>query len=111
VQFLGAACGSALGGYLAQHWGRTSLLTMNLGLLVVWLLAAWGMRGYDASSMRSYPLPPLDGRRAAGLRERLHALPGVREVKLQAGARMAYLKVDARAFDEQDVLKLIAGES
>ncbi len=111
VQFLGAACGSALGGYLAQHWGRASLLTMNLGLLAVWLLAAWGMRGYDASSIRSYVLPPLDGPRAAGLRERLHALPGVREVKLQAGARMAYLKVDTRAFDEQDVLKLIAGES
>ena len=111
VQFLGAACGAALGGYLAQHWGRASLLAMNLGLLSAWLLAAWGMRSYDASSIRSYPLPPLDGQRAAGLRERLHALPGVREVKLQAGARVAHLKVDARAFDEQDVLKLIAGES
>ncbi|MGH8636518.1 MAG: MFS transporter [Burkholderiales bacterium] len=111
VQFLGASCGSAFAGYLAQHWGRTSLLAMNLGLMAVWLLAAWGMRSYDASSIRTYPLPPLDGRRAAGLRERLHALPGVREVKLQAGARMAHLKVDARAFDEEDVLKLIAGES
>jgi hypothetical protein len=69
------------------------------------------MPGYDASSIRTYPLPPLDGPRAAGLRDRLHALPGVREVRVHAGGRMAYLKVDARAFDEQDVLKLIAGES
>jgi MFS family permease len=111
VQFLGAACGSTLGGYLAQNWGRAALLASNLALLLVWLVAARRMRGYDASSIRTYPLPPLDSGRAAGLRERLNALPGVREVRLQAGARMAYLKVDARAFDEQDVLKLIAGES
>jgi MFS family permease len=111
VQFLGAAWGSAFGGYLAQNWGRASLLAMNIVLMLVWLIAARRMRGYDASSIRTYPLPPLDGQRAAGLRERLHTLPGVREVTLQAGARMAYLKVDVRAFDEQDVLKLIAGES
>jgi hypothetical protein len=96
---------------MAQNWGRAGLLASNLALLLVWLVAARRMRGYDASSIRTYPLPPLDSGRAAGLRERLNALPGVREVRLQAGARMAYLKVDARAFDEQDVLKLIAGES
>ncbi len=53
MQFLGAACGSALGGYLAQHWGRTSLLAVNLGLMIVWLIAAGGMRSYDVNSIRT----------------------------------------------------------
>jgi hypothetical protein len=44
VQFLGASCGSALAGYLAQHWGRASLLAMNLALTLLWLIAACGMR-------------------------------------------------------------------
>ena len=111
VQFLGAACGSALGGFLAQHWGRAALLTVNLAMLLAWSVAACGMRSGNATSIRQYPLPPLDREHAAGLRERLHRLPGVREAQVLAGERMAYLKVDARAFDEQDVLKLIAGES
>jgi MFS family permease len=111
VQFLGASCGSALGGYLAQHWGRGSLLAVNVAMIVVWLATAWGMRSRDASSIRTFPLPPLDGPGAAGLCERLNALPGVREARIQADERKVYLKVDARAFDEQHVLKLIAGES
>ncbi len=110
VQFLGASFGSSLGGYLAQHWGRVSLLAMNVTMMLVWLVTAWGMRDPDASRVRTYPIPPLGEERARELRERIGGLPGVREVQVAAGERMAYLKVDARAFDEQDVLKLIAGE-
>lgn len=111
VQFLGASFGSALGGYFAQHWGRGALLAMNLTMMLVWLVAAWGMRDPNAWSIRAYPIPPLGEERARALRTRIGALPGVREVQVAAGERMAHLKVDARAFDEQDLLKLIAGES
>jgi MFS family permease len=52
VQFLGAACGSALGGYLAEHWGRPSLLGTNVAMLLVWLVAAWGMRGQPARALQ-----------------------------------------------------------
>jgi MFS family permease len=44
VQFLGASCGSAIGGYLAQHWGRPWLLSTNIAMLLVWAATAWGMR-------------------------------------------------------------------
>ena len=36
-------------------------------------------------------------------------LPGVREVNL-SGEGVAYLKVDSKGFDEQNVIKLLAGE-
>ena len=52
VQFLGAACGSAVGGYLAEHWGRPWLFGTNLAMLMVWFAAAWGMRSTDAAVMR-----------------------------------------------------------
>jgi hypothetical protein len=37
-------------------------------------------------------------------------LPGVSEVNL-SGEGVAYLKVDSKGFDEQNVVKLLAGES
>jgi predicted MFS family arabinose efflux permease len=111
IQFLGAAFGGALGGYVMQHSGRPALLGMNLALIVLWLAVASGMRPAGSLSARTYPVPPMDGERAVGLGERLGALPGVEEARVHAAAGMAYLKVDPGSFDERDVLKLIAGES
>jgi MFS family permease len=111
VQFLGAACGSALGGYLMQNAGRAGLLWMNLFMAAVWLAAAWGMPVTVKSTERAFPIPPMDSSRARDLRDRLAGLSGVREVRMNPGTGMAYLKVETRSFDERDVLKLIAGES
>lgn len=111
VQFLGAALGSALGGYLMQNAGRSGLLWTNLALVAVWLAVAWGMRETNRTAERSFVIPTMDAGRAEDLREQLSALSGVRDVRVHGGSGMAYLKVEARAFDERDVLKLIAGES
>ena len=43
----------------------------------------------------------------SSLLELLKAQPGVREVKLAPAERTAYLKVDARGYDERVVLRLI----
>ena len=40
----------------------------------------------------------------------LSGLPGVSEVNL-SGEDVAYLKVDSNGFDEQNVIKLLAGET
>jgi len=42
---------------------------------------------------------------------KLAALAGVRDVRVNHDEGMAYLKVEAKSFDERDVLNLIAGES
>jgi MFS family permease len=111
VQFLGAAFGSALGGYLMQNAGRVGLLSVNAALIAFWMACAWGMRSPGVLSARSYPVPPMDSSRAQELSMRLRGLAGVREARVHGSAGVAYLKVDARAFDERDVLQLIAGES
>jgi MFS family permease len=111
VQFLGAFCGGALGGFVMQNLGRDALLGVNVAMVTVWLAVARHMRNEPAVSLRTFPIKDADVSEAAGLAERLSKVSGVREARLNASARIAYLKVDASRFDEQDVLKLIAGES
>jgi len=111
VQFLGAAFGGALGGYVMQHVGRAGLLGINAAMLAIWLMCAWGMRVPGAVTAREYAIPPMDAGRADALSIRLRGIAGVREVRVHGKAGMAYLKVDARSFDEGRVLNLIAGES
>jgi len=108
VQFLGAFAGAVSGGFLYQHFGARGVFVLDAVLLAAWLVLAAGMRAPARMLTRAYAVPPLDSAQARALSERLEAQPGVREVQLAAGARTAYLKVDAAGFDEQLVLRLIS---
>ena len=55
-------------------------------------------------------LPKMNSQEVPGLTRRLAGLPGVREVTL-SGEGVAYLRVDSRGFDEQNVIKLLGGET
>ncbi len=111
VQFVGAGIGSALAGLMMQYAGREGLLFFNTLLVLGWLAVAWRMRESEKSMERSFPIPPLDPNRASMLVEALASVSGVRDVRLNQAAGMAYLKVQAKDFDELSVTKLIAGES
>jgi predicted MFS family arabinose efflux permease len=111
VQSLGAFMGAAVGGLISQRLGSAWIFGFCAAGTLLWLAVASGMRGPQPGSTRSYPVPPLDAKRAAGLSRKLADVPGVREVMLLAGEGMAYLKVDSARFDERSVLELIAGET
>jgi MFS family permease len=111
LQFVGAGIGSALAGMMMQYAGRAGLLVLNALIVLGWFGVAWGMRESEKSMERSFPLPPMPPERASGLADALAAVSGVRDVRLNRTAGMVYLKVQAKDFDERDVLKLIAGES
>ena len=110
VQFLGTFIGAATGGWLSQQFGAPAVFAFCAALTVGWLLLALGMRIPASLATRSYQLPQLDSQGASRLARRLGGLPGVREVML-SGEGVAYLKVDTRGFDEQNVIKLLAGET
>jgi MFS family permease len=110
VQFLGTFLGAASGGFLYQHFGARGVFVFDALLLAAWLLLAFGMHAPGRVLTRVYTIPALDSERARALVQRIEAQPGVREVRLAAGERTAYLKVDATGFDEQHVLRLIAEE-
>lgn len=110
VQFIGTFVGAASGGWLSEHHGAPAVFGFCSTLAVIWLLLALGMRVPGATQTRRYQLPRSDEQSTSGLVRSLSALPGVREVNLVGGG-VAYLKVDSKGFDEQNVIKLLAGES
>jgi MFS family permease len=110
VQFVGAFVGAATGGWLSQHYGTPAVFGFCGTLAVIWLLLSFGMRVPRSLETRRYQLPRTDARSVPGLVRGLAGLPGVREVSL-GGEGMAYLKVDSKGFDEQNVIKLLAGEN
>jgi MFS family permease len=107
VQFLGTFIGAACGGFLYQHWGARSVLVFDVVLLLAWLVLAAGMKAPASTVTRVYALPVLDNRQGESLAAQLRAQPGVRDVKMAPAENTAYLKVDARRYDERVVLRLI----
>jgi predicted MFS family arabinose efflux permease len=111
IQFLGTFLGAAAGGWVYGRWGMSGIMVMNAGLVAVWLVLAWSMTVPAALSTREYAIPVLDAARARGLAARLRVLPGVHEASVPAGENLARLRVDSAGFDEENVRRLIAGES
>lgn len=44
LQFFGAFCGAAAGGYLYERWATAGVVIFNVALLVIWLMLAVGTR-------------------------------------------------------------------
>jgi len=109
LQFLGTFAGAAGGGYVYGRWGDTGVVVFDVVLLGLWLAIARGTRVPAARSTRVYALPQLDTAQGDRLAARLRALPGVHEVRVESSERHAYVTVDSAGFDEENVLKLIAG--
>lgn len=111
VQFLGTFTGAAAGGFLSQHYGAPAVFLAGALAAAAWLAVAATMTPPAAVRTRMYHVEPLDGAGADGLTRALAALPGVREAVVPAGEGVAYLKVDAKGFDEQRVLQLLGGRA
>jgi MFS family permease len=109
TQALGLFVGGAAGGWLAQHWGETSVFVFGIAVIALWLGAASGMRVPGQTVERAYRVSPrLD---PAGLHERLVRLRGVREAVIVPEQGIARLRVYPESFDERAVREIIEGES
>ena len=110
LQFFGTFAGAVAGGYSYEHWGLRGVVIVNTGLLVIWFMALFGMRGPPHLSKRSYTVSALDPREEEALVRRLRLLPGVREAYIAKSERTACLQVDSAVFDEQNALHTITGK-
>ncbi len=110
VQFLGAFFGSAMGGLLMQLYGGNAVLLFAVGMLLLWLAVASGMRPPQALMTKMYHLPEMSEEAASALRQSLAQLRGVREVLVVANEQIACLKVEMSSFDEEAVERLVKGE-
>jgi len=111
IQFFGAFVGAVASGYLSQHYGTQAVFIFGVVLIAIWLIPAFTMKVPVAAETKIYPIPAMDKRRASGLSQRLASVPGVQEALVIAAEGVAYVKVDSSVFDEQNVIRLIAGEA
>ena len=111
VQFFGIFLGAVLGGTLYGRFGVVGVVIHNVALLVIWLVLAYGMKVPATLSARVYTLSAAARAQADTLALRLRSVPGVHEARVVASEGRAYLKVDSAGFDEQNVARLLAGES
>ncbi len=97
-QFLGAALGGVLGGWLYQHGGLGAVFAGCALLGVFWLAAAATMREppYVTSLRRPFAGAALTDSALVG---RLLAIPGVSDAILVAEEAALYIKVDTQQLD------------
>jgi len=110
VQFFGAFFGSAMGGLVMQFFGHDAVLLFAVGMLLLWLVVAAGMRAPQPLLTRMYHLPVLGEEAASAMRQSLAQLRGVREVLVVASEQIACLKVEMSGFDEEAVEQLLKGD-
>ena len=97
LQFLGIFAGGVIGGFANQHGGDAAVFVLTAALALVWLVAAATMA--QPSYLTTRLLPVADGKDAKSLAAELRQVPGVAEAVVIAEDKLAYLKVDAKAFD------------
>jgi MFS family permease len=111
IQFFGTFAGAASGGFLYHRFGAQGVFVFDVLLLGAWLILALGMQAPRRLRNVHYDLPTLAVAQMAVLKLRLAALPAVREVHFLAASGQARLRVDAAAFDEQHVIRLLAEQN
>ncbi len=109
-QFLGAFLGGSLGGVMHGQFGYSSVFILCAALALVWLILASSMK--DPRYLNSYLLNigKVQPGQAAHLSAQLTAVTGVAEAIVIVEDRVAYLKVDSKALDEEALLQYSASD-
>ena len=105
-QFLGAALGGMLGGWLFEQGGVTAVFLGCALLAALWLAFAATMREPPYVTSLRLPLSP-EALREAGLVERLKAVPGVADAVVVAEEAALYVKLDAQQVDRTSIERLV----
>jgi MFS family permease len=109
AQFLGIFVGGVVGGWAHQHGGTPAVFALSATLALLWLLAAATMAQPSYLTTRLMPIGDGQAGDAESLAARLRQVPGVAEAVVIAEEKLAYLKVDSRAFDAAKAEALAGG--
>ena len=100
-QFLGAAAGAVLAGWLTDHAEPGQIFLVCSAGLLIWLLAALTMSQPPYLSSRLLKVGDMDENQAQKLVLDLSNIPGVAEAVVIPGDGVAYLKVDSKELDQE----------
>ena len=98
-QFIGIFMGGVFGGWVHQAAGDSGVFALTAGVAIVWLLAAATMTRPSYLTTRLVRIG--EGADLSSLAARLKQVPGVAEAVVIAEDKLAYLKVDSKAFDAE----------
>jgi len=113
AQSLGIFIGAVTGGYLSGHHGFSSVFIFCALLMVVWLIAALGMKTPPSVKTKMYHVESMTDKAASQLKANIAQMLGVEEVAVLAKERTLIVKinnqqsVEAQVAIEQNILKLI----
>ncbi len=103
LQFFGIFAGGVVGGWAHQHYGYAGVFVLTAALAFLWLFAAATMARPSYLTTRLVRISDAQAARAELLAAKLRQMPGVAEAVVIADEKLAYLKVDAKAFDAAKV--------
>ena len=109
-QFLGIFIGGVVGGSVHQHGGAAGVFELTTILAFAWLAAAVTMARPSYLTTRMVRISGVQAAHAESLAAKLRLVPGVAEAVVIAEEKLAYLKVDAKAFDAAQA-EALAGAS
>lgn len=105
-QFLGVAIGGSVGGWVFQHVDAQAVFLLGAGIAIVWLLVSLTMQEPPYVSSLRVVIDRTDN--AQSLEQRLRHAPGVSNVLIIPEERAAYIKIDSKTTNRQEIEALIA---
>ena len=106
-QFMGAFTGGLLGGAIASHYGPQMIFLAMAAFSLVWFGFAMSMQQLKKSKSYSLTTDITCEERADEVAEHLAAMPGVIEATLVHTEAVAYIKIDDKVADIQEIKLLL----
>ena len=106
AQFLGIFIGGAVGGWIYGLAHIVGVLIFCLALIVLWLLVAAKMKQPAHLGSHLINIGDMSKEQAIALKQRFLQTPGVAEASVFADDGVAYLKVDNRIVNKDDLNKM-----
>lgn len=103
-QFFGIFLGGSLGGWVYSHYHFNGIFILNLVFIFLWLLIALTMRQPPYLTTLMLPLGNINEQQAQLLTLEYRKLPGVSEAAVLINEKTAYLKVDKKILDLNNLL-------
>jgi MFS family permease len=106
-QFMGAFAGGVIGGAIASQFGEQMIFLVMSCLGLLWFIAATGMKPLKKSKSYSFKTTIESEEQAGIIAEKLINLPGVIEATLVHNEAVAYLKLDDKVVNFQEIKALL----
>ncbi len=106
-QFMGAFVGGVLGGAIASNFGEQMIFLVMACMGLLWFIASAGMKPLKKSKSYSFKTTINCEQQADKIADELINLPGVIEATLVHSESVAYLKIDDKTADIQQIKALL----